>query len=298
MKKFILNVCLFCLCFFTVFGVLELFFKNITPSDDRYEWQYNEIFNPIVKADIAIMGTSKSMRGINPKLLEEENTSVYNFGLNGSNPEFLFNWYTNYFKKYYPKPRLILLEVSWLMFNENYMWRRIEQDSRYIPIQEFLSQLFYSKDKSTLFFNRFYIFNRTVGYGGLMDSTYRGYTPIPFDLKEIKAYSDSTTFNPKRQRSYFKLLINEFKKDGVNVMFVMLPEKINEDFLEYKYIKENLDYINQEVSKFDYLNYHQEFKTDSIFVDWGHLNTIGARLISLKIKNEIKARTHNNVYTK
>lgn len=299
MKKFIISIILFGCCFILVFISLELLFKNITPSKDRYRWQYEELFNPCVKADITVFGTSKSVRGINPKLLEDDNISVYNFGLNGSNPEFIFKWYNKFFKKYYPKPKLVIFEVNWLMFNEDWMWRDIEQDSRYFPLNEYFAELFKSKDnKATTFFNRYFIFNRTIGEGGIMDSTYNGFTPWQVNIENFKPMPDSISFNPYRQQKFFDLILESFKKDNLNVIFVMLPERINTKSSSYSIVKENTDYIEEKISDYIYLNYQDEFSDNSLFKDWGHLNIKGAKLISEKIKKDIKARTHNNVYTK
>lgn len=296
MKKFIFNICLFCGCFILVFIVLEMYYKYSTPSEDRYALQYDELFTPQVNADIVIIGTSKAMRALNPKKLEDNNISAFNFSLNGSNPQFLYNWYNNYFKKYYPKPKLILFEVSWLMFNEEWMWRKIEQDSRYIPTNEYFIEFFNSKDKNTLFFNRYYIFNRTIGTGGIIDSTYHGYTPLAYKREIIEQFSDSITFNSYKQKQYFNLLLESFNEDSVDVIFVMLPEKIKKDFLGYKYIKENIDYLDKKLDDYQFLNYHQEFIADSLFSDWGHLNINGANIISEKILRDIKERTHYKVY--
>jgi hypothetical protein len=269
---------------------LEYIFKNTTPSDDRFRWQYEELFNPDIKAEIAIFGSSKSVYGINPQILEDNNISVFNFGLNDANAEFIYKWYSKFFRRYYPKPKLILFEVSWLMFNEKWMWRRFEQDSRYFKKKEFFKEIFNSQnDLNTTFFNRFHIFNRTVGDGSIMDSSYNGYTPQPVNNNKIKSMPDSITFNPNKQRKFFELLLKMLKTDNLNVIFIILPEKINKQSLSYKTLKKNTDYIQKKTSNYKLLNYQNEFKSDSLFNDWRHLNIKGAKLISEKIKEILKS---------
>jgi len=296
MNRFVINLIYFSLYLICIFLTIEFLCKKVAITKDRVAWQYQELFKPKVKADIVVLGTSKSIQGINPKQLEDKGITVYNFGLNGSNPEFIFSWYNKYFKKYYKKPKLILFEVSWLMFNEDWMFRRIEHDTRYFPLKEYCFEFVQTGNKSTAFFCRYHIFNRIVKDGSILDSTYHGYTPHPYEAKVIESLSDSICFNPNRQRYYFDLLLNSFKNDSVNVMFVMLPEKIDSAFLKYKYISKNINYIEQRLNDYDFLNYHQEFKVDSVFQDWGHLNIIGARLISQKIDKDLKALNHNIVF--
>lgn len=267
------------------------------PLTDRYKWQYEELFNPTVKADVVIIGTSKSVRGINPKLIEENNISVYNFALNGSNPEFIYKWYNKFFKKYYPKPKLVIFEINWLMFNENWMWRDIEQDSRYFPTSDYLKEILIGEDnKVTTFFNRYYTFNRNFGKGGIIDSTYNGYTPFPYNLENFKPIPDSISFNPNRQQKFFDLILETFNKDNLDVIFVGLPERINPKLPSYSIVKENTDYIEEKIEKYVYLNYHNEFDNDSLFSDWGHLNIKGAKILSELIKKDIEAQTHNIFY--
>ena len=294
MKKFIINNLLFGCCFILIFSTLELIFKNTIPSADRYKWQYEELFSPTVKADIVIFGTSKSVRGINPKLIENNNISVYNFALNGSNPEFIFKWYNKFFKKYYPKPKLVIFEINWLMFNEKWMSRNIEQDSKYFPTSDYLNEIFISaENKVTTFFNRYYILNRSFGTGGIIDSTYNGYTPLAYNMENFKPISDFKPFNPNRQQKFFDMLLETFNKDNLDVIFVMLPERINPRLPSYSIVKENKDYIEEKIEKYVYLNYHNEFDNDSLFSDWGHLNIRGAKILSELMKKDIEAKTYN-----
>lgn len=296
MKKYIINLSIFGGCFILIFTVINVVMGEINPQDKFINQKYDELFNSTNVADICILGTSKAIYGINPKELESKNNLVYNFGFAGSTPEFTYYWYNNYFKNYYPKPKLIIYEVNWLMFNENWMWRKIEQDSKHLPFKEYFKLFFNSTEKSTVFFNRYSLFNKKAEEVNTKYSVYKGFKSYPNEHKSIKAFSDTIRFNPKRQYRFFKLLIKSFKANNENVIFVMLPEKIDPEFRNNKYFSESLHFIKQEISDFTFLDYHSEIQRDSSFKDWGHLNKIGASIISKKLRFDIDSLTQNKLY--
>ncbi len=293
MKKFLIRLVIFLSIYFALFALTEYSAKEKVVYD-RYAFQYNELFFPKVKADIVIFGASASVRGVNPQIIENDSISVFNFGLNGSNPEFLYKWYTNYFKKHYPKPKLILLEVSWRMFDDEHMWRRIEQDSKYFPFAEFCSALYKSdiKGQTTILANRFHIKNRKIGKEGIASQYYNGYEPFPVKRKAVGFGPSSSNFKYEKQREYFKLLLDELKADENDVVLFLLPEKIKISRNNKKMIYSNIEFIKSCANQyeFDFFNYLNEFNSDTLFKDWAHLNVNGARQISQKIKADIEAR--------
>lgn len=299
MKKFIIKLFVFIFLFLLSFILLNSLCQLFTPENDRYALQYKELYNPTVDADIVVFGTSKSARGINPKILETDSISVFNFGLNGSNPEFIYKWYKNIFKINYPKPKLILLEINWLMFDKDFMWRSFEQDSRYFTCKDYLLLLKNTEKKYTAFFNRYHVFNRSVGSGGEIDLTYNGYTPFDqkySNSKSTKTYINSIDFDSDNQLKYFKMLLNLFKKEDVNVILLILPEVHNKSISSNDLFKDctsDIKKISSEIG-FKLLDYTYYFESESLFKDWQHLNITGAELITNKIKSDIKKEFYND----
>lgn len=295
MKKFTLKFLFFIFSLLLIIFVLENIIINIK-SYDRYRFQYEELFEPKVKANVVIFGASASARGINPEILETDSLSVFNFGLNGANPEFLFNWYTNFFNKYYPVPKLILLEVSWLMFDKDFMWRKIEQDSKYFPILELQNILSLSKDKDYVSYlsNCLNIRNRQRAKGEATELYYNGYEPHPYKQKEIKFGPDSINFNSKTQKKYFDLLLKKISNDNNKIIFIMLPQKISLGENNKTIINSNIEYIKKCAKDYniEFFNYMSEIKTDTLFDDWAHLNINGANIISNRIKQDLKTSSY------
>ncbi len=110
----------------------EAFYQKYKDRGSYQDYgQFYELYTNTVSADIIILGTSHATHGINPKYLEEENTGYkfFNFALNGSNPTYYYNWYTKLFKETeYPKPKMIIMSVDWFMFDDGWLWRRLEHD--------------------------------------------------------------------------------------------------------------------------------------------------------------------------
>jgi hypothetical protein len=274
---------------------LNFICKLYTPEKDRFQWKYDELFHPKVKAKFVIFGTSKSARGINPKILETDSLSVYNFAFDSSNPEFLYYLYTNLFRHYYPKPKFILMDVTWIMLNPT-MPRKIEQDSRYFPLKDYLYLFFNTKKKHLAFFNRYYLFNREVSKYGEIDITYNGFTPI----NHIKTHgltkhdrSFILKLNDEKQLDYLKLLLEAFKKDSIKTLLVIMPDDLDENMQNNPVITNAVRKLKDVAKdeKIELIDYRDCIHSDSLFYDWNHLNINGARIMSEKIRNDIAKRT-------
>lgn len=300
MKKFLKRSLTFGGYLLLVLLLVELLLAKLFPDNDRYALQYRELADKTVHAKMVIFGSSKAVRGLDPGILEEVSKGpVYNFGLNGSNPEFLYRWYTRIFEQNYGKPDVVLLEVSWFMFYEGWMWRKLEQDSRYFTGTDFISMLLTSSDKSTLFFNRYHLFhidlaNTLLGAkdsdraGEITDLTYHGFTPYT-GTSNNEPYADSIAFDPTEQRQYLGLLLDRLINDGIKVIMVNLPENMAKGFSKTQEVQDNLAYIKKlaEDKNISFIDYQNEELPDSLFYNWNHLNLEGARLISGQLKDRI-----------
>lgn len=73
---------------------------------------YDELVDHRINANIVIFGSSRSKYGINPKYLDDEGKTFYNFSFNGGGASFYKDWYEHIFKPYYPKPDVVILEAG------------------------------------------------------------------------------------------------------------------------------------------------------------------------------------------
>ena len=103
--------------------------------DYHYYGQFYEMFMQMYKADTIFLGSSRTVYGINPLYLEGvdslEYYSFYNFALNAAGPSYYLEWY-NVFKNeaQYPLPDTVIYSVDWFMFDDSWMWRRTNYDTR------------------------------------------------------------------------------------------------------------------------------------------------------------------------
>lgn len=104
--------------------------------DYHYYGQFYEMFVNDYDANVIFIGSSRSVYGINPKKLEENDAldeySFYNFSLNAAGPSYYLEWY-DVFKNEaeYPTPDTVIYCVDWFMFDSgNWMWREMNYDTR------------------------------------------------------------------------------------------------------------------------------------------------------------------------
>ncbi len=296
--------------FFFIFFVL-LFLINLwmgRESNPQRPLQYIEVFRPKVKANVVIFGASNTAHGINPKYLEEGHFRVYNFSMDAAGPSFNLKWYKKIFQLYYPKPFCVIYGVHWGMFDENFAQRRFEQDSKYFP-GEFLFREFLGakglddlERVKTLFLNRFGIFRerkklanrlfRGEGNVYVLSGFYNGF--IPYEREGgLDKKRDITAKNSEAQIKAFEELLDEFEKNGIEVIFVEVPGYL--PARNPSNIEEGNRLINKiaEKRKIHFLDYDTRkitnINTDpSMFSDWIHLNEKGSDAFSKLLKGDLE----------
>jgi hypothetical protein len=269
----------------------------------HYPLQYNEVFRPQVKADVIILGASHATHGINPFYLEEDGYRIYNFSLNGAGPLFNLTWYEKIFRRHYPKPRYVIYAVHWIMFDDQLLKRRFEQDSRYFPLSYLLKELKEFKAAKGLLLNRFALFRERKHLAGrLFQKTFREpYLPskyyngfIPFERKAtLEGQEKIDPKNSPIQIQAFEELLDAFERDGVKVVFVHVP-----GYLPGRgdsSISEGMDLLYQiaHARKIPFLDYETDrisaINTDkTLFSDAAHLNEKGSRYFSNLLRKDIK----------
>ena len=302
MKKLPSKVILFLLILFTVLFLMNLWMdKEIYP---HWPLQYEEAFHPQVNADVILMGASHATHGINPKYLERDHLKVFNFAYNGASPLFNLRWYRKVFEPNYRKPKCVIYGVHWVMFDDQYLKREFEQDSKYFPFRLFLTEFRDLKTLKILLLNRFaFIRERRQILPRLfkrkrerevypLSRYYHGY--IPFEARRDLDQKDKV--DPRicpEQVKAFEALLDEFQRSKIRVIFVMVPDYI--PARDSRTIQASveliraiagarriplLDYENERVTE---INYNRDY-----YVDWAHLNGKGSEAFSRLLADDFQ----------
>jgi hypothetical protein len=278
----------------------------------HYALQYSEVFHPEVNANMIILGASHATHGINPRYLENDHLRVFNFSLNGAGPSFNLKWYRKIFQPNYPKPLYVIYGVHWGMFDEDVLKRTFEQDIKYFSNQSISYEFSDLEALKTLLLNRFaFIRERKQLPDRLfgrhweifpLSRYYNGF--IPYERRGgLDRKRDIQPKNSRAQISAFEELLDEFKKDRIQTIFVQipgyLPARHDANILEGMQL---LHKIAQD-RKILFLDYDTKkitnINTDpSMFSDWLHLNEKGSDAFSKLLKSDLdflsKQKAANN----
>lgn len=278
--------------------------------DYQQHKRYEELFSPGVKAELIILGDSRSETGINPVFFEDLTPSVYNFSMSGGFVPFTRDWYQKLFKIHYPRPKVVIYGVHPGMFRSS---RRLEDDSEYFPLRVFIREVLDHPDKrSALSWNRFpflkyrgEIINFLItplrkNSSFVKEKFYKGFLPLMESERISLAppISEAGPFNdhPLNMQTVvnFEMLLSEFRADGIFTILVQVPEYWNGPLLPgnelYPY-----ELKIQEIAKrqgIPYLNYNGSQQTLSnsnraFFFNEGHLNERGSRIFSATLRKNM-----------
>lgn len=313
MRKFIFSLLLFILPFLVSLWFLDIFISNFLKKSDLAKGEYevmNDIYDGNINCDIAIYGSSRAWRHINPLIMEDSlNQTVYNFGIDGLTFRLQYLRHLELIK-YNKVPKQIILSVDYRTFGESsglynadqflpYMlWNNNIREytssyntfnifDYYIPLVRYFNNRHVNKIAYENFNNQnnCNIKSRNKGYKG-MDGEWNndlekakadiGLYKIIFDLQAIKL---------------FEKFINECRELNIDLVLVFTPQYIEgqkfvcnqKDFLQvcsYFSNKYNLLFLN-------YSNDEVCFKRN-LFFNSSHLNTKGADLFTSKLASDIK----------
>jgi len=277
-------------------------------SSPHYALQYREVFHPKVNANIIILGASAATHGVNPKYLENNHLKVFNFSLNGAGPSLNLKWYQKIFQLHYPKPLGVIYGVHWGMFDGKMAHRQFEQDSQYFPPEFFYREFSHLKGYrdletlKTLILNRIplvrerkqlvkRLFGKTKDVF-ILEKYYNGY--IPYERRGgLNKRKDFRPRNQEAQIRDFEALLDEFKRDNIEVIFVQVPGYFPARTASN--IEEAMELIDRIARKrnIPFLDYDTRRVTDintdpSMFSDWLHLNEKGSHAFSDRLKSDLE----------
>ena len=313
MKKFLKDFGVFLVIVFLVAIVINYCFGK--RYYNHYELQYKEIVEHTKKIDCIILGTSHGTHGIRPQVLDSLGPGFYNFAMNGSSPEFYWNWYTNVFAPNHPKPRYCIWATDWFLFDTVWLWRQYEQDSEYFP-----DSVFYGNLKSSAYNRQSLILNRIpfTKYKSYKDlpNLFRRYDEsqfiiskykdgfLPYWPKKVEKFKDRYNNRLKdyytistRQQQIFEKLVQRMKDDGLQLIFVNIPEYGSkktdyEKIITFQYLdsfsrKNSIPFLNYNLDKRTPISDEKEF-----FADWGHLNDKGSWEFSMILRKDLSSIMH------
>lgn len=307
--KFALKFIIYLSCLLLLlFGLNKV--AGFKQTHDSSENKWHELFNNEIQAEVIIIGASHAAAGINPKYLEHDGIRVFNFALNGNNPRATLKWYKHFFRELYPKPRAIIYEVNWFLFDSDWLGFHIENASRYFPYQVYLKELLNrDNDREMLILNRYPIFYNKISDFSVNQGEriidveanyYHGFTPDNGRQVNLDITRHESTRNFAEQQNAFNELLDLFKSDGIRVILVQAPEYLNGRNCDM--IEKNNEYIRN-VAKMKHLsfyNFNDELTTSinydkNMYTDWGHLNMDGSAKFSRVLAETLKDQMQKSV---
>ncbi len=307
MKVYWTKLSVFLLLFGCAFIGADLWCSRVFKSESNN--QYSALGDSAKSLRMIIMGSSRAFGGIHPKFLEPFDDSVYGFAMNSNRPLFYLSWYRKLFKGHFArKPRTVLFCVDWNMFHP--VNRKFENDSEYWPASFFMKTLLFDREvsKRILLMSRFAsIKNRSEILSRLIhkylpDSanhgeSYKGHVPYISDQyipnNEAKNSLSPEDEDPAQHQAFLDLM-EDFRKDGVHVILVGVPDFAPE--LENK--KKEIDAWQSFIQKYAkesgivYLDYNSEKSAwmnnqQSLYYNRTHLNQQGSLLFTRVLRDDL-----------
>lgn len=297
-RKFLARGLLFLALVVSVFLALNArMAAQITELDELI---FAEMLSPKIRANTIILGSSHSACGINPRYLEDEQHSVYNFSFHGADPIYYERWYP-YFERDYVQPRIILFQADWFVTRETpYLFRHLDQDSDLLPASDFRKLVLSTplKGQRELWLNRFVLFQNRQKIERLfvpargshcvpLDQAYHGFCPAVCPTTPPgKIVAESV---PERRAALVRLT-REWLERGITVIWVQTPEFLSARAIDPEY-QEEIAALARELGV-PLLNYNtdrsSEFNSEPTnFCDWAHLNPKGADLFSQSLAEDL-----------
>ncbi len=262
------------------------------------------------KFNTLILGTSRTYSGIHPVLLESEKIKPFKWSDGGNGAEYNYYFY-RFFKKLHGRPETVIYGVDFFIYK--LVSSRIAlSEIRVTKISEvsvdFSSPAFLLlkyKHRFEMLINdmlnshqfsektlrkKIYDMQVFTGHVKAEAKQYQVHTDIPENLKKRKLAEP-----PGIEGDYFFKLLDEFEKDGVKVVLLIIPDHIGTYRSFYK--KPFIDHLKNLSSKYENIkivNYNHptyfDLSDESLFLDGGygfensHLSKKGALIVNAKLK--------------
>jgi hypothetical protein len=307
MKKFIRKI----MVLFLPFGILSLPLDIYVSTQLRKSHingdieVWNDIYDGKAGCEIAIYGSSRATRHINPLILEDSlNQTGYNFGIDGHHFEMQYFRHTE-FTKYNQPPKTIILSVDIFSLGRRY---DLYNSQQFLPFMFWNKTVYeYTSDyKGYSSLDYFVPLIRYIGNGEIIHSLIKNQNSPQINQKGFKGmertWSDDFVKAKMGKDKYviqydaatislFHQFIKECKDTGTELILLYTPEYIDgQNFVEnrnvlidlYKNIAQEYDLLYLDYSD-DELCYQKDF-----FYNGEHLNSKGADLFTKKLASDLK----------
>lgn len=240
--------------------------------------------------DIVLLGASEvSHHLISNKITEKTNLSCFNFGMDGCGIFYQYPLFQSILKT--KKPKILVLSFSQIFERKDREY--LSELYPYYKNNEYVKQIIDSiNPKESIKLNSYlYTFNSKlleIIKGHLTKSeTSNGYWPLYGSTSGLKLIDCPASLYSNETLYYFEQLLKTANLNGVSVYIFFAPrfEKFDNkknkkiiDSLHKKYKFRFLDYTNDT----DFILHPELFK------DRGHLNDLGANILTDKLINELK----------
>jgi len=330
MKKYIIKIALFLICPLAITFTLDVIISNQLKNVKDFPCEnevWNDIYSSSINAKIAILGSSRAWVHFDPKIINDSlNTQCYNLGEDGSNILLQYLRYKEY-TAFNPHPKLVIISIDmWSLKNYDngyptnryypYMlWNtRMHENLKkfnkegYNKSKFFLPMLRYlSVNQLKLVFNNprtpyFAAFNKSFELNNFGKLRYNGFKGMKLHWKKNDSLVPLKNYEVNIDYSLIytmETLIKELQQDSINVIMVYSPEykkgqsitkNRNEVFSIFEEISDKFN-----IPIYDYSDSLVSERRE-LFYNVQHLNKDGATIFTTQFINDLKARTHNNVY--
>ncbi len=306
MKRFFLNLLLFCGLLLIIYPIILIASATILPKGLRGNLPYNlggngHSFSRFKDADttknvdIMVLGSSHAYRGYDPRIFKTYGLKMFNLGSSAQSPI-----QTNYLlNKYYKKlnPKLVIIDVYPSLFNTDGVESTADLISNTQIDQKLINMSLVDNDISlyntllySYFRQKFHLNNH------FKESVFKnkddqyipgGYVQSFQEFKSEKSYKKGHYVLSKKQLSAFEQMIEFLKKENQPYVIIQAPIPVK----MYNRIDNNTE-VDKVFSKFGtYMNSNELVSLpDSCFYDGSHLNQKGVKIFNEKIINILKEK--------
>lgn len=316
MKRFVSKLLLFIFpiilaMFFGDYYISNTYRKNHEAPGEIEVW--NDIYNGDITADIAIYGSSRAYRHIDPDIVKSSlNLEAYNFGMSGHNFWLQYLRHQEYLK-YNNKPKFIILSVDIFSLQKR---EDLFQSNQFLPFMLWNQDIKKYTSSYLGFTNGDYYFP-LVRYSGTIRTLKKS---IKLSKKQPSKYRkngykgaerswNNDLSKAKKRLSQYKInidtssvdlfdqFLSESKEKNIKVILIYTPEYIEgQEFVENR---EEVISIYEDFAKrynLCFLDYSNDIlcTKKELFYNSTHLNIKGAEIFTRKLSSDLRSHIYHD----
>lgn len=273
----------------------------------KFDKRIENLINNRIEKDIIVLGSSKSLNGIDPKIIEKETElSCYNLSYSGSNVEF-HETILDLILQSKQLPKYIIYSIDdpgLLVKFDGVMIYRTEELYANVD-NHYINKIVCDKlDKSFLVTKFSSVYHQNVNLTSALKYVLRGEEKPDYEINNIDEYGANIMDGHQRGHENMKFVNRNFNYSAsiensnyVNT-FRRILQKCESANIRLKlvvipsFVSPSLGFINRvnELTKNEYpiYDYSKEFKEAHYFYNYEHLNRKGASKFSTLLLKDLK----------